>query len=244
MREEFRYIAPAPPRDTQAARTIAQAELQQLAAGIRTSATAAANALLKIQDPQGYWCGDLTADSTLESDYILLQLWLYPPEPDQPWHPPTWNRIRKAVRFILERQLSDGGWSIYEGGPSEINATARAYTAMKIAGEDSESPVMVRARSRVLSLGGLQASNSYTKMNFSLFGLYPRRYVPSVPPEILLVPGNLLYEMSSWTRTILVPLSIVQSIGSQHPVPQGLTVEELFVPGKRLTLPRRDRTST
>ncbi|MCZ2076813.1 MAG: squalene--hopene cyclase [Bryobacterales bacterium] len=244
MREEFRYIAPAPPRDTQAARTIAQAELQQLAAGIRTSATAAANALLKIQDPQGYWCGDLTADSTLESDYILLQLWLYPPEPDQPWHPPTWNRIRKAVRFILERQLSDGGWSIYEGGPSEINATARAYTAMKIAGEDSESPAMVRARSRVLSLGGLQASNSYTKMNFSLFGLYPRRYVPSVPPEILLVPGNLLYEMSSWTRTILVPLSIVQSIGSQHPVPQGLTVEELFVPGKRLTLPRRDRTST
>ena len=27
----------------------------------------------------GYWCAELTADTTLESDYILLQLWLHPP---------------------------------------------------------------------------------------------------------------------------------------------------------------------
>ena len=86
----------------------------------------------------------------------------------------------------------------------------------------------------------LQACNSYTKINFSLFGLYPRKYVPSVPPEMVLVPGDLLYEMSSWTRAIILPLSIVQAIGNTRPTPGNLKVEELFVPGKRLSLPKRD----
>ena len=60
----------------------------------------------------------------------------------------------------------------------------------------------------------MQAANSYVKINLSLFGLYPRKHVPTVPPEIVLLPGNVLYEMSSWTRSILVPLSIVQARGS------------------------------
>ena len=31
------------------------------------------------QQRDGHWCAELTADTTLESDYILFQLWLYPP---------------------------------------------------------------------------------------------------------------------------------------------------------------------
>ena len=73
-----------------------------------------------------------------------------------------------------------------------------------------------RARERILALGGLQAANSYVKINLSLFGLYPRKHVPSVPPEITILPGDVLYEMSSWTRSILVPLSIVQARGSNR----------------------------
>ncbi len=38
-----------------------------------------ADALLKQQEAQGHWCAQLTADSTLESDDILLQLWMNPP---------------------------------------------------------------------------------------------------------------------------------------------------------------------
>ena len=34
-----------------------------------------------------------------------------------------------------------------------------------------------RARERVLALGGLQAANSYVKINLSLFGLYPRKQI-------------------------------------------------------------------
>lgn len=202
-----------------------------------------ASAMLGLQSPEGYWCGELTADSTLESDYILLQLWLHPPLADGTWTPPSRARIEKAVKAILERQQPDGGWWIYPGGGAEVNATARAYTSMKLAGMDPECEPMRLARERVLALGGLQACNSYTKINLSLFGLYPRKYVPSVPPEIVLVPGDLIYEMSSWTRAIIVPLSIVQAIGKVKPAPHGITVEELLVPGKKLSLPKRDAVS-
>ena len=43
-------------------------------------------------------------------------------------------QIDKAVRSILARQLPDGGFNIYAQGPSEINATVKAYTALKLAG--------------------------------------------------------------------------------------------------------------
>ncbi len=202
-----------------------------------------AQALLNLQTELGYWCGELTADSTLESDYILLQMWLHPPEPGKAWNPPSRRRIDKAAKAILDRQQPDGGWWIYPGGGADINATARAYTMLKMCGMDTESEPMRKAREKVLELGGLQSCNSYTKINFSLFDLYPRKYVPSVPPEIVLVPGDLIYEMSSWSRAIIVPLSIVQAVGSHKPTPMGLRVEELLVPHKKLSLPKRDAVS-
>ena len=202
------------------------------------SAAAVASALLRQQHAEGYWCGELTADSTLESDYILLQLWLHPAEGDT-WNPPSRGRIAKACRAILERQLPDGGWEIYPGGGAELNATARAYTSLKIAGIDPSLDAMIRARNRVLALGGLQSGNSYTKILVSLFGLYPRPFVPTCPPEIVLLPGDVLYEMSSWSRAILVPLSIVQALGRQRTAPGGMDVNELFLPGKQLKAPKR-----
>lgn len=201
---------------------------------------AAAAALLQLQDRQGFWCGELTADSTLESDFVLLQLWMHPPETGQPWNPPSRKRLEKACRQILARQLADGGWSTYAPGPSEINATVRAYTALKLCGHDTDSPAMAKARERARALGGLHACNSYTKINFSLFGMFPRRWVPSVPPEIVVAPGDILYEMSSWTRSILVPLSIVQAIGEERPTPGGMNVDELLDPDKKFSLARRD----
>ena len=210
---------------------------------LRTAAEGIAAAMLDLQSPEGYWCGELTADSTLESDYILLQLWMYPPREGGTWNPPSRARIDKAVKAILARQQADGGWWIYPGGGAEVNATARAYTTLKVAGVDPESEPMRRARERVLALGGLQACNSYTKINLSLFGLYPRKYVPSVPPEIVLVPGDVIYEMSSWTRAIIVPLSIVQAIGKVKPAPRGMDVNELLHPQRKLSLPKRDAVS-
>ncbi|NWF82473.1 MAG: squalene--hopene cyclase [Bryobacteraceae bacterium] len=226
-----------------ARRTIAAAQSRQaLAEACAASLVRAQGALLNLQKPQGYWCGDLLADTTLESDYILLQLWLHPPT-DSGWNPPTLTRIRKAARSILDRQLPGGGFNIYPGGPADPSASVKAYTALKLAGIDPASEPMARLRKAILDLGGIQAANSYVKINLSLFGLYPRQHVPTIPPELVLLPGGVLYEMSSWTRAIVVPLSIVQARGGVRPVPPDFNLHDIEAPGVSFRLPRRDRLS-
>ncbi|MBV8730713.1 MAG: squalene--hopene cyclase, partial [Acidobacteriia bacterium] len=99
----------------------------------------AAGYLVSAQAGNGHWCGELTADTTLESDYILFQLWLHPPVNGR-WMPPSQPLIEKAVCSILEGQLPDGGFNIYVKGPSEISASVKAYTALKLGGVDPEDP--------------------------------------------------------------------------------------------------------
>jgi len=211
-----------------------------LSAATRNAIDRAAEFYLGLQQAGGYWCGHLTADSTLESDYILLQLWLHAPDPDGSWNPPSRPKVDRAVARILSQQLEDGGFNIYAGGPSEISACVKAYFALRVAGLKPGDERILRLRDRILALGGIQAANSYTKVNLSLFGLYPREGTPAIPPEILLVPGKLLYQMSSWTRAIVISLAIVHAHDPKRPVPAGLTLEELFIPGKSVEFEESD----
>ncbi len=199
-----------------------------LLAGAGQATRRASDWLLATQHEQGCWWAELTADTTLESDYILLQLWLYAPE-GRVWNPPTRPLIDKAVQSILDRQLPDGGFNTHPKGPADVSATVKAYFALKVAGIPVDDPRLARARERILTLGGIQAANSYVKINLSLFDLYPREGCPSVPPEMILLPGNMIYEMSSWTRAIVLPLAIVHSANPRKPVPEGFSLRELFL---------------
>src|SRR5207237_1752367 len=136
----------------------------------------------------------------------------------------------EAVVSILERQLPDGGFNIYAGGPAEVSASVKAYLALKLAGVSIDSDRMQMLRERILALGGIQAANSYVKVNLSLFDLYPREFCPSIPPEVMLL-GKFIYQMSSWTRAIVIPLSIVHSMNPRRPVPEGFNLKELFLTG-------------
>jgi squalene-hopene/tetraprenyl-beta-curcumene cyclase len=208
-----------------------------LAAGASRAVSRAAESLMSRRFPEGYWCGELTADTTLESDFILLQLWMYPPQ-GADWNPPTRDLVGKAARSILTRQLDDGGFNTHPHGPADVSATVKAYFALKLAGLDPADPRLARARERILDLGGIQAANSYVKVNLSLFGLYPREHTPSIPPEMVLL-GKFLYRMSSWTRAIVVPLSIVHASDPRRPAPEGFTLAELYAPGRDTALPPR-----
>ena len=121
----------------------------QLAESLLDSSSRAARRtleyFLRTQYEAGYWWAELTADTTLESDYILLQLWLHPPV-NGVWNPPTRPLIDKAVRSIFERQLPDGGFNIYPQGPADVSATVKAYCSRKVAGVYVQDPRMARAR--------------------------------------------------------------------------------------------------
>jgi squalene-hopene/tetraprenyl-beta-curcumene cyclase len=118
------------------------------------AAQRAVTALLDLQKPDGHWCGELLADSTLESDYVLLQLWLDPPR-DGAWQPRRRARVDKACQSILSRQLPDGGFWIYPEGPADVSASVNAYAALRLGGMDAESAPMRRLRNRILALGGI-----------------------------------------------------------------------------------------
>src|ERR1700674_1724970 len=119
------------------------------------------NYLLSLQASEGYWLGELEADSTLESDYIFYLNVIGKTHPD---------RIAKLANYVRRRQLEDGGWNIYYGGPSELNATVKAYVALRLAGDPLDSGCMQRARKRVHELGGIEAANSYTRLYLALVG--------------------------------------------------------------------------
>lgn len=200
-----------------------------------------AEALARLQRPEGFWWADLTSDSTLESDWFSLLLWMHPPAADGSWNPPNPERIARAADSILARQLPGGGFAIYPGGPAEIKASVKAYFALKLAGIDPGSEPMTRLRRVILDLGGVQAANTYVKVNLALFGLFPGRHVPAIPPELLLLPGNVVYRMSAWTRAIVIPLSVLYATtiasGQTRPAPAGFHLEEIFHPGKPLETP-------
>ena len=130
------WFEPLPARATYQAEAHAE-NRAALAEAAAAACARTAPALLAMQKPEGYWVGDLLADSTLESDYVLLQLWLHPPR-DGEWKPPSWDRIQRAREAILARQKSDGGFNIYPDGPADVNATIKAYIALKLAGLGSQ----------------------------------------------------------------------------------------------------------
>jgi squalene-hopene/tetraprenyl-beta-curcumene cyclase len=180
------------------------------------------NHLLSLQTQEGYWLGELEADTTLESDYIFYLHVLGKADAE---------RVGKLANYIRRRQLPDGGWNIYLGGPSELNATVKAYFALKLAGDSPDSEDMQRARYRVKELGGLEATNSYTRFYLALAGGVGWDMVPAVPPELMLLPNWFainIYEMSSWTRGIVIPLAILYAHKPHWPVPEYAHVDELF----------------
>ena len=171
--------------------------------------------LLSLQAPEGYWVGELEGDTTLESDYIFF-LHVLGKLDDR--------RAAKLANFIRRKQLPDGGWNIYAGGPSELNATVKAYVALKLAGDSPDAPHMARARCQVHDLGGVEGTNSYTRLYLALGGVLPWSYVPAMPPEMILLPSWFyfnIYLMSSWTRALVVPLTIVYASEAEvGPAPQ------------------------
>jgi len=205
---------------------VAQAPLpwrqQNWAERLESSIERGANHLLSLQTEEGYWLGELEADTTLESDYIYYLFVLGKADPD---------RIAKLATYVRRRQLEDGGWSIYPGGPSELNATCKAYFALKLAGDPIDSPHMTRARASVHALGGLELTNSYTRFYLALVGAVGWELVPAIPPELMLLPNWFyinIYEFSSWTRAIVIPMMILSALRPNWKLPERAQVDELF----------------
>ena len=179
--------------------------------------------LLDEQHPDGYWCAELEGDTILESEYILLLAWLGQHESDA---------ARRAAECIRQKQMPEGGWNQYPHGPLEISGSVKAYFALKLTGHDPDAEYMRRARGAIRDHGGADRVNSFTRFYLALLGQISYDHCPAVPPEMVLLPKGLpinLYRISSWSRTIFVPLSIVWAHRPLCELPKELGIDELFI---------------
>ena len=201
-------------------------KIDDLSSRVAVAVDAARKYLFSQQHEDGYWCGELEADATLEADYIILHTLLGTEKTD---------RIPKAANYILQHQNEDGGWSTYSGGATNLSASVKSYFGLKLAGYKSDHPALARAREKILELGGVTEVNTFTKLYLCFFGQYDYDAVPAIPPEIVLFPNWFwfnIYEISSWSRAMLVPLSICYAKKPFKKISDEMGVEELFVGGR------------
>jgi squalene-hopene/tetraprenyl-beta-curcumene cyclase len=190
---------------------------------LATGIARARDCLLAKQQADGHWCGELQGDTILESEYVLLMAFLgREREP----------RCLKAARYLLTQQQPEGGWGNYPGGPPDLSVTVKAYFALKLTGHDPQADSMRRARAVARDLGGAARCNSFTKFYLALLGQFPYDNCASVPPEMMFLPRWAyvnIYAMSSWTRTIVVPLSIFSAFRPVRRLPAEVSIPELFL---------------
>lgn len=205
----------------------------QLAQAIRRSQSH----LISQQAAAGYWVGELEANTTLTSEYVLFRHLIGHVDD---------VRQRKCVTYLRSQQQADGGWRLYYGGPSELSTTIEAYFAMRVAGVDPQDPAMQQARQLIRSKGGLTNAHVFTKIFLALFDQYDWRGIPVIPPEIIFLPRGFhfnIYEFSSWSRSVIIPLTVLFAKKPQCILPPERHVDELFLepPGtERYAMLRRD----
>jgi squalene-hopene/tetraprenyl-beta-curcumene cyclase len=186
----------------------------------------ASDFLLSLQHPDGYWCSELEADSMLEADYIFLHTLLESGDP---------GRLQRALTEMMRYQNDDGSWSIYPGGPGNISLSVKCYSAAKLMGISADDPRLTICREWVLAHGGVTACNTFTKMYLCALGEYDYDAVPAIPPEIVLFPNWFyfnIYEISSWSRSIIVPLAIMYAKKPFKKIQPEQGIDELFVGGR------------
>lgn len=179
--------------------------------------------LLAQQSSEGHWCGELEGDSILQSEYILLQFIIE--KEDDP-------RLVKIANYLRQQQrLADGAWVQYPGAKPDLNATVKAYFALKLMGDDIHAPHMTKARALILSLGGAERCNTYTRFYLAALGQMHYDAIPTIPPEMVLLPKWFLFHLdkvSAWSRTMIMPLSVISSYRPIRQLPEPMGIMELY----------------
>jgi squalene-hopene/tetraprenyl-beta-curcumene cyclase len=193
------------------------------AAPLRSAILRTRQWLLSEQQRDGYWVGELEGDSILQSETVLLLAYLG--RENSPL-------AQRAARRLVETQLPEGGWSLYPGAGIEISASVKAYFALKLTGRPPSDEVMQRARRAILAAGGADRVNSFTRFYLALLGQIDYAQCPAVPPEMMLLPTWFpinLQRVSAWSRTIIVPLSIMSALRPVRRIALHLGIRELFL---------------
>ncbi|HZC28423.1 MAG TPA: prenyltransferase/squalene oxidase repeat-containing protein, partial [Gaiellaceae bacterium] len=167
----------------------------------------AAQRLLDLQHPEGWWKGELESNVTMTAQHLFWHhvLGLRTPQLD-----------RKIANELLARQRGDGTWAIWFDGPGDLDTTIEAYAALKLAGVDP-GPL---ARDFIRREGGVPKARIFTKCFLALLGQWPWQRIVPIPPELVLLPADApvsVYDFSCWARGTFVPLAATSALRPVRP---------------------------
>lgn len=168
------------------------------------------------QHPQGWWKGELETNVTMDVEDLLLREFLGIRGEQE---------TEETARWIRSKQRDDGTWATFYGGPGDLSTTLEAWVALRLAGEPAEEPHMLAAAEFVRANGGAERSRVFTRIWLALFGLWPWDQLPTLPPELMLLPSRVplnIYNWGCWARQTIVPLTIVCTARPVRPVPFGI----------------------
>ncbi|BAZ11305.1 squalene-hopene-cyclase [Calothrix sp. NIES-4071] len=186
---------------------------------------ASQNYLLSIQYPDGYWWAELESNVTITAEVVLLH---------KIWGTDNYQPLHKIEKYLRSQQRSNGSWELFYGDGGDLSTSVEAYMALKLLGVPETDPALTKARNFILELGGISKTRIFTKLHLALIGCYNWRGIPSLPPWVMLLPDNFIfniYEMSSWARSSTVPLLIVIDQKPVYVTNPGISLNELYAEG-------------
>jgi squalene-hopene/tetraprenyl-beta-curcumene cyclase len=164
------------------------------------------------QRSDGSWGRQPSEDVSLASQLVFLLAFLERDDSELAY---------ECAATILRKQRGDGAWSIEPEGAADVSASVQAYFALKLTGHDPTDEPMVRARERIRTLGGADASDSYTRFFLALLGQLNYDFCGPMPGK----------GVSSGTQQLHLrtPLSLIRTHRPVRAVPMERGVRELFV---------------
>ncbi|MFF4607024.1 squalene--hopene cyclase [Streptomyces sp. NPDC001339] len=182
----------------------------------RRAAARATEYLLSVQDPAGWWKGDLETNVTMDAEDLMLRQFLGIQDPEL---------TEAAARYIRSRQRTDGTWATFHDGPGELSTTVEGYVALRLAGDGPDAPHMAKSSAWIREQGGIAASRVFTRIWLALFGWWKWEDLPELPPELLYFPKWFplnIYDFGCWARQTIVPLTVVSAQRPVRPAPFAL----------------------
>ncbi len=176
--------------------------------------------LRDLQDPDGFWWGELESNASITAEQLFLL---------EALGRATGRDRDEIAAELLATQGDDGGWAVWHGGGGDLSITVEAWYALRLAGIPADAEPLRRAQARILEMGGANQARFFTRLWLAVLGKYPWTALPDAPPELILLPPRSplsVYRFASWARGTFVPMLVVLS--RKPTFPQAPSVDEIF----------------
>jgi len=126
----------------------------------------------------------------------------------------TNEQKQEMIKYLLNHQLSDGGWGTHIENKSTMFATVLCYVSLRLLGLSFQHETIQNAYGFIQMEGGAMFAPSWAKFWLCVLGVMPWEGVNSLFPELWLLPEWLSIHPSRYwchCRMVYLPMSYVYS---------------------------------